>query len=61
VTVPAGKFETFVLEMRPLGDASGGGVVRVLQQAPHSVIVGDYVLPASMGGGKMRAELTAKK
>jgi dipeptidyl aminopeptidase/acylaminoacyl peptidase len=61
VTVPAGKFETFVLEMRPLGDASGGGVVRVLQQAPHHVVAGDYVLPASMGGGKMRTELTAKK
>jgi dipeptidyl aminopeptidase/acylaminoacyl peptidase len=61
VTVPAGKFETFVLEMRPLGDASGGGVVRVLQQAPHHVITGDYALPASMGGGKMRTELTARK
>jgi hypothetical protein len=61
VTVPAGRFDTFVLEMRPLGDASGGGVMRVLQQAPHHVVTGDYVLPASMGGGKMRTELTAKK
>jgi dipeptidyl aminopeptidase/acylaminoacyl peptidase len=61
VTVPAGRFDVFVLEMKPLGDASGGGVMRVTQQAPHHVIAGDYVMPASMGGGKMRVELTAKK
>jgi dipeptidyl aminopeptidase/acylaminoacyl peptidase len=61
VTVPAGTFETFVVEMSPLGDASGGGVLRVLQQAPHHVVKGEDVLPASMGGGKMRTELTATK
>ncbi|HWN67412.1 MAG TPA: alpha/beta fold hydrolase, partial [Haliangium sp.] len=61
VTVPAGKLETFVVELRPLGDAPGGGVMRALQEAPHHVVAGDYVLPASMGGGKMRSELTARK
>ncbi len=61
VKTPAGSFETFVLEMRPLGDAGGRATMRVLQKAPHHVVKGEYVLPEAMGNAIMRMELTSKK
>ncbi|WP_428264095.1 alpha/beta fold hydrolase [Haliangium sp.] len=59
--VPAGSFETFVVEIEPLGDATGGGTLRVLAAAPHHVVKADYRLPANMGGGTMSSQLTDKK
>lgn len=61
VKVPAGSFETFVLEMRPLGGTGGRATMRVLQKAPHHVVQGEFVLPEAMGSAIMRMELTARK
>jgi dipeptidyl aminopeptidase/acylaminoacyl peptidase len=61
VKVPAGSFEAFVLEMRPLGGAGGRATMRVMRQAPHHVVQGEYVLPETMGNAIMRMELTSRK
>ncbi len=59
--VEAGEFETLVVEMTPIGEASGSSVMRVLRDAPHYEIQGEHTLPASMGGATLKTSLTARK
>jgi hypothetical protein len=58
--VPAGRFETFVVELRPLDGGASGGVLRVMRKAPHHVVQAEYQVPA-MGGATMTAALTATR
>ncbi len=54
----AGTFETFVVEITPLDDDEAGtSTVRVLQEAPHHVVLREFKLPAAMGGGMGNKEL----
>ena len=56
----AGTFETFVVEITPLDDDEAGtSTVRVLQEAPHHVVLREFKLPAAMGGGMGNKELTS--
>jgi len=58
VTVPAGTFETFVVEVQP-SDGSAAAVSYVSAAAPHVVVKQVSPLPAQMGGGTVTSELTA--
>lgn len=50
--VPAGAFETLVVELAPLdGDGSERWVLRMMPQTPHYLVQGHYHLPKSIGGG----------
>lgn len=54
VTVPAGTFETLVVEMAPIeGDGSENAVLHVLPAAPHYVVEATYTLPKAAGGGSI--------
>ncbi len=56
----AGAFETFVVEITPLDDDEAGtSTVRVLQESPHHVVLREFKLPAAMGGGTGKKELTS--
>ncbi|NNF06113.1 MAG: prolyl oligopeptidase family serine peptidase [Candidatus Eisenbacteria bacterium] len=60
VTVPAGSFETFVIDLTPLdGDPSGTAIIHVTQTAPHNVVRGKYKMPAMMGGGWLTTQLSS--
>ncbi|MCG8424337.1 MAG: alpha/beta fold hydrolase [Proteobacteria bacterium] len=48
-SVPAGNFETFVVEYIPLGDSTSGGVMRVMRKAPHYAVKSEHKLPGGMG------------
>jgi hypothetical protein len=57
--VKAGSFQAFRVEITPLDDnPAGGGTVALMADAPHHVIQAEYKLPAMMGGGTYKAELT---
>ncbi|HUU01485.1 MAG TPA: S9 family peptidase [Myxococcota bacterium] len=57
----AGKFKTWVLELRPLdGEVGGGGTLRVQRKAPHHLVRSQYQLPAMMGGGTVSSELVSE-
>jgi hypothetical protein len=59
--VAAGSFKTWILELKPLDeDKSGQATLYVLEEAPHHVVKSAYRLPAMMGGGMMKSELTSK-
>ena len=58
ITVPAGTFETYVVEYQPLGDAESSGKLWVVYTAPHHEVKGEHRLPMSTGGGLLTAELT---
>ena len=52
--------ETFVVEVTPLdGDAAGTATLHVMLSAPHHVVTNSTRLPAAMGSGIMRTELSA--
>lgn len=60
VTVPAGTFDAFVVELMPLdGDAATTATLHVLKSAPHVIVRSAYKLPAMMGGGMMKGELVS--
>jgi dipeptidyl aminopeptidase/acylaminoacyl peptidase len=60
IQVAAGKFETWILQLKPLdGDPGGGGTLNVQRKAPHHVVRSEYKLPAMMGGGTITSELEA--
>lgn len=58
LSVPAGTFETLVVEVEPLdGDETGKTTFHVTRAAPHRVVKSAAKLPAQMGGGTMTSEL----
>ena len=60
VTVPAGTFDVFKVEIKPLdGETGGGGTVFVSEDDPRCLVRGTFQLPASAGGGTLTAELTS--
>jgi dipeptidyl aminopeptidase/acylaminoacyl peptidase len=56
VTVPAGTFETYVVETRP-ADGSPGATMWVRVDEPRVVVRSHTRLPAQMGGGTATSEL----
>lgn len=59
VTVPAGTYSTFLVEITSLdGNDSGTATLSVMKDAPHHVVKGTRRLPARVGGGVMTTELT---
>lgn len=60
VSVPAGTFPTWVVEITSLdGNDSGTATLAVMKEDPHFVVKGEHRLPALVGGGVMTTELTA--
>jgi hypothetical protein len=60
VTVPAGTFETFVVDIEPIdGENDGAMKLHVTRQAPHQVVKAEGKLPLRMGGGSVTTELKA--
>lgn len=58
--VPAGTYDTYVVELTSMDEGSGGGAtLYVTREAPHYVVRGEYRLPAQMGSGTMTAELVS--
>lgn len=51
VEVPAGTFETFVVETARADGETGGGTLYLAQDAPHVAVKVVSTLPAAMGGG----------
>jgi hypothetical protein len=58
VTVPAGTFEAYKVELRPMGNEPGGGTVFVDTKTRRQVRA-TMQLPAMSGGGSVTSELTA--
>ena len=55
-----GPFEAFVLTLTPTdGDEGGTATLKVMSEAPHTLLQSDTKLPAAAGGGTARMELTA--
>jgi dipeptidyl aminopeptidase/acylaminoacyl peptidase len=60
VEVPAGTFETYVVEVTPLdGNEAGTSTMYLTVDAPHMVAKSTSKLPAQMGGGMATTTLTA--
>jgi hypothetical protein len=57
MVVPAGTFETLIVDIEPLDGEEGGMKLHVTRQAPHRVVKAAGKLPAQMGGGKVTTEL----
>ncbi|UCF04704.1 MAG: alpha/beta fold hydrolase [bacterium] len=62
VTVPAGAFEAYKIEIKPLDDeVGGGGTVFVSADHPRCIVRATYQLAAKMGGGTVTTELLSFK
>jgi len=59
VTVPAGTFEAFKIELKPLDGDPGGGTYLVSEKDPRCVVHATVNLPAQAGGGTITAELVS--
>src|SRR5262249_56640223 len=60
VSVKAGSFDTWVVEVQPLdGDDTAKATFHVPRTAPHQLVTATGKLPATMGGGTMKTELTS--
>lgn len=58
ITVPAGTFDTIVLDIEPLDDMDyNGGTVYVRRDAPRVVVKTKKLLPQAVGGGEVITEL----
>jgi hypothetical protein len=58
IAVPAGSFETYKIEMKPLdGEAGGGGIMNFAMGNNRCVVRSQANLPAMMGGGTVMTEL----
>lgn len=62
IEVPAGRIDTYRLELGPVAEERGGPSIRmnVTKEAPHIVVRGTYELPPQVGGGAMTTELVAR-
>jgi hypothetical protein len=58
VTVPAGTFETFAVEIKNIDGEPGGGTIYVCKES-HCVVRSVMELPPMMGGGTVTTELQA--
>ncbi len=58
VEVPAGTFEAYKIEIKPLDGDPGGGTMFVSKKDPRYMVRGTFQLPAQAGGGTMTVELT---
>ncbi|RLC96462.1 MAG: hypothetical protein DRI46_13840 [Chloroflexi bacterium] len=61
VTVPAGTFEAYKVELKNMDGEPGGGTVYVSTAAGHQKVRSVMELPAMMGGGTVTSELQAVK
>jgi dipeptidyl aminopeptidase/acylaminoacyl peptidase len=59
VTVPAGTFETFKVELKNMDGEPGGGTVYIDKTKAHHMVKSEMVLPPMMGGGTITSELQA--
>ncbi len=59
VTVPAGTFETFKVELRNMDGEPGGGTVYISTKPNHHKVRSVMTLPPMMGGGTITSELQA--
>jgi hypothetical protein len=61
VTVPAGTFETYKVEMKPLDGEEGGGMVFVMKDGMRCPVMADLKLPPQAGGLVIHTELQSAK
>ncbi|ACY15703.1 alpha/beta fold hydrolase [Haliangium ochraceum] len=61
IEVPAGSFDTWRVEMRPIGRSSGKRTLHVTKDAPHHLVRALFEVPAEMGGGSLRIELQSNQ
>ena len=61
VTVPAGTFEAYKIEMRDMSGEPGGGTIYIGTGAVRQVVRSVMQLPAMMGGGTITTDLKAVK
>jgi dipeptidyl aminopeptidase/acylaminoacyl peptidase len=61
VTVPAGTYECFNVEIRPIDGESGASRIYVSAKDPHCMIRGTFELPPQMGGGTIAIDLASIK
>lgn len=59
VTVPAGSFESWKLDLTPNDGSQQPSVIWIEKAAPHRVVRSITRLPAQAGGGTVTAELTS--
>ena len=59
VTVPAGTFDAFKVELKNMDGEAGGGTVYINKGADHRKVRSVMQLPPMMGGGTMTSELQA--
>ena len=59
ITVPAGSYEAYAVELKNMDGEPGGGTVYVDSAAGHHVVKSVMQLPAMMGGGTVTSELQA--
>jgi hypothetical protein len=59
VTVPAGSFEVYKIELKPLDGEPGGGTVFVSEKDPRLMVRSTSQLPPQAGGGTITSELTS--
>ena len=57
VTVPAGTFEAYKVEIKPLDGEMGGGMTWVMKDAPGYPVMADMQLPPQSGGLVIHSEL----
>jgi dipeptidyl aminopeptidase/acylaminoacyl peptidase len=61
VTVAAGTYECFAVELKPIGDDSGASRIWVSAKDPRCMIRGSFDLPPQMGGGTVEIGLASIK
>ncbi|MCU0639020.1 MAG: DUF3108 domain-containing protein, partial [Candidatus Krumholzibacteria bacterium] len=61
VTVPAGTFEAYKIELRDMSGEPGGGTIYIGTGAVRQVVRSVMQLPAMMGGGTITTDLKAVK
>ncbi len=57
VTVPAGTFDVFKVELKNIDGEPGGGTVYIDKGADHKMVRSVMELPPMMGGGTVTSEL----
>jgi dienelactone hydrolase len=60
VEVPAGSFETWKVELKPLDDEGGDQTYWITREAPHHTVRVEGKLPAQMGGGNFSTVLSSR-
>jgi hypothetical protein len=57
LTVKAGAFETYKIELKPLDGEAGGATLNIAADKNRCVVRSEATLPAAMGGAKVTTEL----